>query len=212
MTTLPSLGATSGTVPLPLVLAPVVRVWPSGGPQGEDDVALAEDGGRRGAGASAGRYAGLERVGHGDDVDSRARRQGGADRLRRIDRQGEGDLAGGQRCPEAEGALAWRLLQRAAVDGLAGEDRQRGVLTDDLVDRMRGVGRGVGRADPDRLDHVGRDLGELGHVDSRAHDVGPRLGEDEYPRGDEPGDEEDDDVGGAADTHRSGLLQWLTAA
>ncbi len=110
-----------------------------GRPQGEDDVALAEDGGRRRAGAGAGRDAGLERIRHGDDVDPGAGRQGGPDRLGGIDRQGEGDLPGGQRCPEAQSPLAGRLLQRATVDRLAGQDRQRGVLTDDLVDRVRGV-------------------------------------------------------------------------
>ncbi len=82
--------------------------------------------------------------------------QRAADRLARLDREREGDLAGSQRRAEAEGARPWRRLHRAGIDILAGEDRQCGIPADDRIERARGVRRRVERAHPDELDHVGR--------------------------------------------------------
>ena len=48
------------------------------------------------------------------------------DRLRRVDRQREGDVAWAERRPKAECPLTRIVLEGAEVDVLAGKDRRRG--------------------------------------------------------------------------------------
>ena len=174
-----------------------------GGPDREDDKALTHRGGRRRSATRPAARLRLERIGHGDDVDPGSGRERSADRLRRVDRQREGDLAGAERSAKAERALTRVVLERAEVDVLAGEDRRRGIAADDRVERASGLSRGVAGADPDDLQHVRRDRGEDRDVRARPNDLGPGLGEIGEDAGAERCDQEDHDVGGPTTAHGS---------